>query len=81
MDHIMSGHSAGGKRGGPNKDRFPWWMTAEMIEKAIREAYAFCEKVQTQGDRVLLVGPWGNNEIVMWLNTVTYEIETAWPKF
>ena len=81
MDHIMSGHSAEGKRGGPNKDRFPWWMSAKMIEKAIREAYAFCEKIQTQGDRVLLIGPWGNYKIMMWLNIVTNEIETAWPKF
>ena len=30
-NHIMSGHSAGGNRGGPNKDRFPKWMTWSMI--------------------------------------------------
>ena len=40
MDHIMSGHSAGGNRGGPKKDRFPQWMTAPMIERAIRIAYS-----------------------------------------
>lgn len=77
----MSGHSAGGNRGGPNKDRFPEGLTAAAIEKIIREAYKYAEKVKTQGDRVFLRGPWGNNTIEMWLNTVTNMIESAWPKY
>ena len=31
MDHILSGHSAGGNRGGPRKSRFPSWMTAARL--------------------------------------------------
>ena len=81
MDHIMSGHSAGGNRGGPKKDRFPPWMTAPMIERAIRIAYSCCEKVQTQGDRVFLEGHYDRYTIQMWLNLVTKVIESAWPKY
>ncbi len=80
MQHILSGHSAGGQRGGPNKDRFPWWMTAPAIEKAIREAYKYGEILQRQGDRVFMRGPWGKTYIEMWVNTVTKVIESAWPK-
>ena len=81
MDHIMSGHSAGGNRGGPNKDRFPWHMTAPAIENAIREAYRNGEKVMTQGDRVFVRGSWGQYTIEMWVNKATKIIESAWPKY
>lgn len=64
----MSGHSAGGNRGGPNKDRFPSGMSEAAIASAIKEAYKYAEKLTTQGDRVFLQGPWGNNVIQMWLN-------------
>lgn len=47
MGHIMSGHSMGGNRGGPDKDRFPIEMTAPAIEKAIIEAYRYGEKIYT----------------------------------
>ncbi len=80
MDHIMSGHSAGDNRGGPNKDRFPAGMTVAAIEKAIREAYHYGEKLFTQGDRVFMQGPWEKSYIQMWVNKVTGMIETAWPK-
>lgn len=36
MPHIISGHGPNGNRG-PNKDRFPWWMTSSMIEKVVRQ--------------------------------------------
>ena len=44
LDHIMSGHSANGNRGGPNKDRFPDGITEVTIERIIREAYRHAEK-------------------------------------
>ena len=45
MDHIMSGHGGSGNRGGPNKSRFPWEMTAPMVEKAIKTVYQNTEKI------------------------------------
>lgn len=84
MEHIMSGHSADGRRGDPNdpdkKDKFPKWMSAPAIERAVREAYRYGEKVRTQGERIFVRGPWGDSYIEMWVNKVTKVIETAWPK-
>ena len=81
MPHIISGHGPFGNRGGPNKDRFPWWMTSPAIEKAIREAYSTCKKLETQGVRVHLIGDWLDYKIEMWFNMVTETIESAWPKY
>lgn len=84
-DHIMSGHSSGGNRG-PNKDRFPDWMTQAAILKAIREAYRVAHKIGPQqidpnGEvRQLLEGVYQNMRIQMWVNLTTKTIETAWPK-
>jgi hypothetical protein len=80
MEHILSGHGPEGNRGGPNKDRFPWWMTAAAIEKAVKEAYRYGEVLQRQGERVFMRGPWGDSYIEMWVNTATKVIESAWPK-
>ena len=44
MNHIISGHSSDGNRG-PNKDKFPAWMTTPMIKKAITEAYKVAKKL------------------------------------
>mgnify|MGYP003294119962 CR=1 FL=1 len=88
MEHIMSGHSFGGKRGGPNKDRFPWWMTEPMIEKAIREAYQTAEKIGSLQCswqdgvwtiRQLFQGTSGGMFIRFWFNFTTNTIETGWP--
>ena len=81
-NHIMSGHSAGGNRGGPNKDRFPKWMTWSMISKAIDEAYTVGKKIQTQGDRVFIRGfsKTYNTVVEMWVNLKEKIIESAWPK-
>lgn len=88
VDHIMSGHSSGGNRG-PNKDRFPAWMTAPMIEKAITEAYKVAEKIGplqyswsngVENVKQLLQGYWNGMRIQMWYNYTQKVIETAWPK-
>ena len=81
-NHILSGHSAGGGRGGPNKDRFPDWMKWPMIQKAIEEAYNTSKKLQAQGDRVFLQGYSKTYEriVQMWVNLKNKVIETAWPK-
>ena len=90
MEHIMSGHSSGGQRGGPNKDRFPWWMTEASILKAIEEAYKHAEKggemitSWTNGVeevRQLFQGEGGGLTIQFWFNHTTSTIETAWPKW
>jgi hypothetical protein len=88
MKHIMSGHGAGGNRGGPNKSRFPREMTAPMIEKAIREAYKHAEKagkiqrVWEKGREIVrqvFVGEWSGGVIKFWFNYTDKIIETAWP--
>jgi len=81
MGHILSGHGPNGSRGGPNKDRFPKWMTASSIAAAIREAYRYGELLQRQGDRVFIQDPWNGYSIQMWVNTVKKIIESAWPKY
>ena len=88
MEHILSGHSAGGNRGGPNKDRFPKGLTAELIRKAIEQAYKNAEKAGemkiTWSDGVEMVrqlfkGKWDGGVIYFWFNYTTNTIETAWP--
>ena len=90
MEHILSGHSSGGNRG-PNKDRFPSWMTPALIEKAIRFAYENAEKAGSMqyswpknglGEvcKQFFIGHWGGMEIHFWFNYTMKIIETAWPK-
>ena len=83
MEHVLSGHTKGGSRVGPGstKDLFPENMTAEQIEREIREAYRYGERIKTQGDTVKIKGNGGTLDIEMWVNTVTKEIETAYPIF
>jgi len=82
LEHILSGHTAGGIRAiqSGEKDLFPDWMTPSQIEDAIRQAYRYGQKVASQGDRVLVSGPFGQGTIQMWVNTATRTIETAYPK-
>lgn len=88
MNHIISGHSSGGNRG-PNKDKFPAWMTTPMIKKAITEAYKVAKKIGplqyswndgVENVRQLLQGDWNGMRIQMWYNYTKRIIETAWPK-
>ena len=91
MEHIISGHSVGGNRGGPDKDRFPEWMTPIAIERAVRYAYENADKIremklcwdEVNGEviRQFLEGTCGNMRIQMWLNYTTKIIESAWPKY
>lgn len=73
----------------PNKNRFPSWLTAPVIEKIIREAYDACEKVGARQyswtDGVEMIrqffrGTFDGWEIEFWYNYVTKTIETAWSK-
>ena len=83
MEHVISGHTKGGSRIGPGstKDLFPESMTTKQIEKEIREAYKYGERIKTQGDTVKIRGNGGTLDIELWVNTVTKEIETAYPIF
>ena len=91
MEHIISGHSDGGNRGGPDKDRFPEWMTPIAIERTVRYAYENADKIremklcwdEVDGEviRQFLEGTCGNMRIQMWLNYTTKIIESAWPKY
>ena len=88
LPHILSGHGAGGNRGGPNKDRFPSWMTSSIIERAVMEAYKNAEKVgpmqYSWNDgiecvRQAFIGNWNGMTIKFWLNITKKIIESAWP--
>jgi hypothetical protein len=79
MDHIVSGHVAGGLRVSSIKSIFPEQMSIKQIENAIRQAYRNGEKIHTQGDRVLMRGDHGNLHLEMWVNVQTRKIETAYP--
>jgi hypothetical protein len=79
--HIASGHVAGGARASEKKDKFPPGMTPEKIESAVRNAYKVCKKLQTQGERVLVVGTADGLTIEMWVNVATKTIETAYPQY
>ena len=80
MEEIASGHMPGGSRVSARKDLFPANMNEAQVERAVREAYRYGERVRFQGDRVLVRGQTRDGlEIKIWVNTRTREIETAWP--
>ena len=81
IKHILSGHTLGGSRVSSLKDLFPSHMSEAQIEKAVREAYRYGEKVSSQGERVMIQGEAAGLKIEMWVNTVTKTIETAYPVF
>jgi hypothetical protein len=81
MDHIASGHMAGGSRVSSVKTLFPQHMTEEQVKAAVLAAYRNAKKAATQGDRVLLRGQCEKLEIDMWLNLETKTIETAYPVY
>jgi hypothetical protein len=83
MQHIASSHVAGGSRigAGSAKTLFPSGMSEGQIERTIREAYKYGEKIETQGNRVLVRGQSGGLTIDMWVNKSSRTIETAYPKF
>lgn len=56
-------------------------MSFKQVEKAVRNAYKNGNKVETQGDRVKVIGKSESMTIEMWVNTKTNTIETAYPKY
>ena len=83
---ILGGHTEAGKRfqqsarDGGTKDLWPSHWDQNQIEKAIKEAYGFHERLKTQGDRVFVRGL-GNGVIVeMWVDTKGLIIDSAWSK-
>lgn len=81
MDHIASGHMKGGSRVSSRKDLFPDTMSKSQIEKSVRQAYRNGKKIETQGDRVRVIGRDKGLSIEMWVNTKNRQIESAYPKF
>ena len=79
MEHIASGHMTGGSRVSAKKDMFSESMSARQVERAVRQAYRYGERVAVQGERVLVRGEYGGMRIEMWVNTQTRTIETAYP--
>ena len=82
IDHIVSGHMPDGDRNPDGKKSVFWGLTTHQMIKAIYEAYKYASKLQTQGDRVKIIGTSESFDIIieMWINIVTDIIETAYPK-
>ena len=82
LDHISSGHMPGGNRNPDGRKSVFWGLTTNQVIKAIYEAYKSSSKIQTQGDRIRLIGYSDSYNLVIeiWLNVVTKIIETAYPK-
>lgn len=49
------------------------------MENAVREAYHYGQKIESQGERVRIQGYSGKLKIEMWVNRSTKTIETAYP--
>ena len=82
MEHVLSGHVKGGSRVSAQKTLFPENMNPNQIQKAIKDSFKSCKKLETQGERVLLEGVSRDNlRIQMWLNRTTKTIETAYPVY
>jgi hypothetical protein len=64
MEEVISGHTSSGYRAiqSGRKDLFPDYMTRDQIERAIRQAYRNGEKVLSQGDRILVRGPFDDEK-------------------
>ena len=60
---------------------FPPHMDQRAVERAIRQAYRYGEKIGGQGERALVRGTYDRLTIEMWVNTTTKAIETAYPVF
>jgi hypothetical protein len=83
MDHVLSGHTGKGWRTGckgNKKSLFPEAMTKKQIENAIRQAYRYGKKVQTQEEVVVIIGEYQGMKIKMYVNTEKKIIESAYPK-
>ena len=78
MEHVLAGHSAEGAFAA-GRTTFPEFMNGQSIERAIRDAYRFGERIDSQGDRVLVRGVSNGLTIEMWVNRATNAIETAYP--
>lgn len=78
MGHVLERHTTGGPFAA-GRTTFPELMNEKGIERAIREAYRYGEKIGIQGDRVLMRGTSGGMTIEMWVNRATGMIETAYP--
>lgn len=82
LEHILSGHTVGGSRVSPLKDLFTPGMTSRQIERVIRQAYRRSRVAgPSQPDRVFLSGIYQGVRYEMWVNKVTRQIESAWPKY
>jgi RHS repeat-associated protein len=78
MGHILERHTATGALS-VNRTAFPEMMSERGVERAIREAYRFGQRVGGDGDRILMQGRSGGLTIEMWVNRSTRTIETAYP--
>jgi hypothetical protein len=86
IDHITSGHVAGGSRISANSTKtiFPSNWSENKIINAIKEAYANAKKIQTQlvnnETKIKLRGTSSDGMLIeMWVNVTTCELETAYP--
>ena len=80
MEHILSGHLAGGARASSIKTLFASNLSSKQIENMIKTAYSNAKKIKTQGDRIKVVGQAKDGTVIeIWVNKVTKVIESAYP--
>lgn len=78
MGHVLERHTVGGPLSA-GRTTFPELMSERGIERAVREAYRYGQRVGGEGDRILMRGTSGNLTVEMWLNRASGVIETAYP--
>ncbi|WP_129576914.1 MULTISPECIES: hypothetical protein [Sorangium] len=61
--------------------RIPARSANKSVERVVRQAYRYGEKIGGQGERVLMRGQYDSLTIEMWVNTTTKTVETAYPVF
>jgi len=83
MEHVQSEHMVGGSRAVQRESRkttFPENMSERQVERAIRDAYANCERIETVGSQVIVRGVSRDGlTIQMRVDTQTGTILTAFP--
>ncbi|MBQ7346815.1 MAG: RHS repeat-associated core domain-containing protein [Clostridia bacterium] len=85
MDHIMENHHPSGGKG-PNKDKFPGWMTAPFIEELVRKGYDYAVQnypntvIKIQESRYYFEGLVDGQKIRIWYDYAENLIKTAFPK-
>ena len=79
LAHIREAHLPGGVRAGASKTLFPAGWSEHDVLSAVLAAYTGGKRIETQGQRVRVLGESRGLSIEMWVNLISKRIETAYP--